>query len=70
MSFQRHRDQIPGAQEEEPALPDKAAEYAPQIRAYAAALGRVLGLPVKEGVLFFLRTGESVSVPLKRDKGE
>ena len=45
-------------------LGDKAAEYAPQIRAYAAALQRVLGLPVREGVLFFLRTGESVSVPL------
>ena len=51
-------------------LPDKAAEYAPQIRAYAAALGRVLGLPVKEGVLFFLRIGQSVRVPLKQDKGE
>ena len=45
-------------------LAAKAAEYAPQVRSYAAALRRVLGLPVREGVLFFLRAGESVRIPL------
>ena len=44
----------------------RAAEYAPQIRAYAAALERVLGLPVREGWLFFLRTGDLVPVTLER----
>jgi len=41
-------------------LADKAREYAPQVRAYALALGRILGLEVREGVLFFLRTGQAV----------
>ena len=45
-------------------LPGKVAEYAPQIRSYAAALRRILGLPVKEGVLYFLRTGQSAAVPI------
>lgn len=43
-------------------LEARAAEYAPQIRAYAAALTRLLGRPVTEGILNFLRTGESISV--------
>ena len=47
-------------------LPGRAAEYAPQIRAYAAALKRVLGLPVREGWLFFLRTGDLVPVALEK----
>ena len=46
-------------------LSAKAAEYAPQLRAYALALGRMLGLPVKEGVLYFLRAGQAVKVPVK-----
>jgi len=46
----------------EETLPAKAAEYAPQLRAYASALERILGLPVKEGVLFFLRLGRSVRI--------
>ena len=45
-------------------LAAKTAEYAPQIRSYAAALRRILGLPVKEGVLFFLRTGQTARVAL------
>ena len=49
-------------------LPGKAAEYAPQLRAYAAALRRILQKPVKEGVLFFLRTSQAVSVPLAGEK--
>ena len=43
-------------------LEARAAEYAPQLRAYAAALTRLLEKPVREGVLYFLRTGESVSI--------
>ena len=46
-------------------LEGKAREYAPQLRAYAAAMERVLGLPVREGVLFFLRAGLSRRVPIK-----
>ena len=45
-------------------LETKAREYAPQVRAYALALGRMLGLPVKEGVLFFLRAGKAVRVKI------
>ena len=44
-------------------LDPRAAEYAPQLRSYAAALRRILGLPVREGALFFLRTGQTVSMP-------
>ena len=43
-------------------LEARAVEYAPQLRAYAAALTRLLEKPVREGVLYFLRTGESVSI--------
>ena len=41
-----------------------AARYFPQLRAYAAALGRICRRPVKQALLHFLRTGETVSVPL------
>ena len=47
-------------------LSDKVTEYAPQLRSYAGALERILGLPVREGVLVFLRTGEAVRVPLNK----
>ena len=33
-----------------------------------AALTRLLGKPVREGVLFFLRTGESVSIDCRAKK--
>ena len=49
-------------------LAERAAEYAPQIRAYAAALTRLLEMPVQEGVLFFLRTGQSVSIDCRKKK--
>ena len=49
-------------------LAARAAEYAPQIRAYAAALARLLGKPVQEGVLCFLRTGQSVSIDCRGKK--
>ncbi len=49
-------------------LDARAAEYAPQIRAYAAALTRLLEMPVQEGVLFFLRTGQSVSIDCREKK--
>ena len=40
-------------------LPQKGLEYAPQLRAYAAAMERLLGLPVRECVVYFLRSGLS-----------
>ena len=49
-------------------LAAKTAEYAPQLRAYALALERVLGLPVREGVLFFLRAGREVRLELRREE--
>lgn len=42
----------------------RAAEYAPQVRAYAAAVSRILSLPVKECVLYFLRLNQAVKVPI------
>ena len=45
-------------------LDAKAAEYAPQIRVYAMALERLLGYPVREGVLYFLRLGREARVTL------
>ena len=46
----------------EETLPRKAREYAPQIRAYALALRRILGMEVAEGVLFFLRAGREIHI--------
>ena len=46
----------------EETLAQKAREYVPQVRAYALALRRILGLEVKEGVLYFLRAGRAVSI--------
>ena len=40
----------------------RADYYAGQLRAYAAALRRIFGKPVKECVLYFLAAGRSVSV--------
>ena len=51
-------------------LAAKTAEYAPQLRVYAMALERMLGLPVREGVLFFLRSGREARVPLTPRKEE
>jgi len=42
----------------------KAGEYAPQVRAYATAVSRILGLPVRECVLYFLRLNRAIKVPV------
>ena len=41
---------------------DKARFYTPQLRAYAAALGRIYGRPVTHGWLHFLAPGETRDV--------
>ena len=47
-------------------LPDGAAararQYAPQVHAYAQALARIWQLPVRECILYFFDTGETVSL--------
>ena len=42
----------------------RAAHYRGQLTAYAAALSRILGKPVKECVLFFLQPGKAVSLEI------
>ena len=44
---------------------ERAALYAPQVRAYAAALERIFNKPVKECVLYFLRASKAVEITLK-----
>ena len=39
------------------AVPERTAYYASQLRAYASAMERILGLPAKERLLFFLHGG-------------
>ena len=46
------------------AAEERAAWYGGQLRAYAAALRRIFGLPVRECVLFFLSAGEEVRVEM------
>ena len=43
------------------ALP-RAAQYAPQLAAYAEALGRIYQLPVKQTYLYFFDTGEAIEL--------
>ena len=43
-------------------IADRAGLYRGQLLAYAAALSRILGKPVKEGLLFFLAPGQTVRV--------
>lgn len=43
---------------------ERAAFYAPQLAAYAEALGRIYRQPVKKTWLYFFDTGEAVEVPL------
>ncbi|MGN1001236.1 MAG: helicase-exonuclease AddAB subunit AddA [Oscillospiraceae bacterium] len=43
-------------------VPARAARYAPQLRAYAMALGRILKKPVRRCVLWFLRPGQAFDV--------
>ena len=45
-------------------LRERADYYAGQLRAYAAALRRIFGKPVREGVLYFLSAGKEVTVAL------
>ena len=39
------------------AVPERTVYYASQLRAYASAMERILGLPAKERLLFFLHGG-------------
>ena len=47
------------------ALRERAESYAPQLRAYAAAMSRMTGKRVRRCLLEFLFTGEEVEVPLR-----
>lgn len=49
----------PGAETEE-----RAKSYAPQLRAYATALGKITGKKVKECVLYFLANGEQKTLAI------
>lgn len=44
------------------ALDERARAYAGQLRAYALAVGRITGKPVKECVLYFLHSGKRIYV--------
>ncbi len=44
------------------ALAGRAEHYRPQLEAYSLALARVIGKPVKEKLLYFLRCGEQISL--------
>lgn len=56
-------DRVSGA-----ALHERAERYAGQLKAYALAAERMLGLPVKECMLYFLHTGETVRVETERSE--
>ena len=45
------------------AVAERTAYYASQLRAYAGAMERILGLPAKERLLFFLHGGFVSEVP-------
>ena len=42
------------------ALAERAEHYPPQLEAYSLALAQVIGKPVKEKILYFLRRGEQI----------
>ena len=44
------------------AVAARAEEYRPQLEAYSLALAQVIGKPVREKILYFLRSGEAVSL--------
>ena len=46
----------------EETLPERVRQYRPQVLAYAGALERIYGKPVKEAVLYFFQMGEIVPV--------
>ena len=43
-------------------LQQKAARYAPQLRAYAQALSRIYQCPAKKTVLYFFSAGREVEI--------
>ncbi|MCM1150087.1 MAG: PD-(D/E)XK nuclease family protein, partial [Butyricicoccus sp.] len=43
--------------------PERAISYAPQLEAYARALERIRGLPVREKLVYFLTPGVCVTLP-------
>ena len=51
-------DRVSAGQEQE-----RAAVYYGQLRAYALAIGRIFGRPVRKCALYFLRTGAEIEVP-------
>lgn len=46
----------------EASMDEAIKRYTPQIKAYAEALGRIYGLPVKRACLYFIRRGQFVDV--------
>ena len=46
----------------EETLPERVRQYRPQVLAYAGALERIYGKPVKEALLYFFHTGRFVPV--------
>lgn len=48
----------------------RADYYRGQLRAYAAAMQRITGMPVRETVLYFLSCGDTVTFKYERDKYE
>ncbi len=47
----------------EETLEQKVAFYRPQVAAYAQAMARIFGQPVKESILYFFRLNRAVSLP-------
>ena len=43
-------------------LPEKVAQYRPQLEAYSGALEKILDKPVARRVLYFLHTGQAIDV--------
>lgn len=48
----------------EQTMPERAAQYNPQVRAYAKALARIYERPVKEALLYFFCVNAYVPVPI------
>ena len=46
----------------EDTLPERVRQYRPQVLAYAGALERIYGKPVKEALLYFFQVGRAVPV--------
>ena len=46
----------------EETLPERVRQYRPQVLAYAGALERIYGKPVKEALLYFFHTGQIVEI--------